>query len=207
MIRVMLADDHPALREGIKQRLERMPEIMVVGEAGSGSELLATLDGKPSPDVLLLDIRMPDFDIRKAIPRLRAHHPTTRILVVTAYDDQRNISQAIEAGVDGYLVKQEDMAIYAAAIRELAAGRTYFSQRVLGVALDNADMLRPSPRELEVLTWVVKDATTDEIANRLGISPRTVETHVKRACQKLGVTTRAAAVAKATQLGYISALD
>ena len=207
MISVAIADDHPPLREGIKQRLERQPDIRVIGEAGTGRELFAMLSEEPPPNVLVLDIRMPDFEILPAIPKIRTLCPKMGILIVTAHDDPTHINQVINAEVDGYVVKQEDMSIYATAIREIAAGRTYFSQRVVGVALDNAEIPTPSPRELEVLTLVAKDATTDDIAQRLGISPRTVETHVKRACRKLGVSTRAGAVGKAVQLGYISVLD
>ena len=207
MISVIIADDHPPLREGIKQRLERQPDIRVVGEAGTGHELFAVLSEEPSASVLVLDIRMPDFEILPAIPKIRTLCPKMGILIVTAHDDPTHINQVIDAEVDGYVVKQEDMSIYATAIREIAAGRTYFSQRVFGVALDNAEIPTSSPRELEVLTLVAKDATTDDIAQRLGISPRTVETHVKRACRKLGVSTRAGAVGKAVQLGYISVLD
>ena len=207
MISVIIADDHPPLREGIKQRLERQADIQVIGEAGDGQELFTLLSEEPSANVLVLDIRMPDFEILPAIPRIRTLCPKMGILIVTAHDDPTHISQLLAAGVDGYVVKQEDMSIYATAIRDIAAGRTYFSQRVFGVALDTADMPAPSPRELEVLTLVAKDATTDDIAQRLGISPRTVETHVKRACRKLGVSTRAGAVGRAVQLGYINVLD
>jgi DNA-binding NarL/FixJ family response regulator len=207
MIRVVIADDHPPLREGIKQRLEAQPDIQVVGEAGSGPELFAVLSQSPPPKVLVLDIQMPDFDLEKAISELQAQYPTMRILIVSAYDDKRHINQVMDAGVSGYVVKQEDMGIYVTAIREIAAGRTYFSQRVVGIALNTTELPSPSPRELEVLGLVARDATTDDIAYRLGISPRTVETHVKRVCRKLGVNTRAAAVGKAVQLGYINVLD
>ena len=207
MISVIIADDHPPLREGIKRRLEEQPDIRVIGEAGTGPELFAMLSREPLSDVLVLDIRMPDFEAVPAIPGIRTLCPKMGILIVSAHDDPTHINQMMEAEVDGYVVKQEDMSIYATAIREIAAGRTYFSQRVFGVALDNHDAMTPSARELEVLTLVAKDATTDDIAKRLGISPRTVETYVKRICEKLGARTRAGAVGKAVQLGYISVLD
>ena len=207
MIRVLIADDHPALREGIRRRLEEQPDIQVVGVAGSGPELFAALSQGLPPNILVLDIQMPEFDLRQAVKKLQTQYPSMSILVVSAYDDKRHVDQVMEAGVSGYVVKQEDMGIYVAAIRAIAAGRTYFSQQVVGVALDPAERPIPSDRELEVLTLVAKDATTDDIAHRLGISPRTVETHVKRACQKLGVNTRAAAVAKAVHFGFISVMD
>lgn len=208
MITVLIADDHPPLREGIKQRLERQDDIRVVGEAGTGPELFVLLnDASRSPDVLLLDIRMPEFDILKAIPKIRTRHPKTGILIVSAYDDHTHVNQLLDADVDGYLIKSEDMSTYVRAIRDVAAGRTHFSQRVFGLARATADLTRLSVREMEVLTFVARDATTQEIGASLGISPRTVETHIKRACQKLGVNSRAAAAAKAVQLGYISAID
>lgn len=208
MITVIIADDHPPLREGIKQRLERQTDIRVVGEAGTGPELFSLLhDTSHSPDVLLLDIRMPDFDILQAIPEIRSRCPRTGILIVSAYDDPTHVNQLMDADVDGYLIKSEDMGTYVRAIRDVAAGKTHFSQHIFGVARTTADIARLSPRELEVLTFVARDATTHEIGLRLGISSRTVETHIKRTCQKLGVNSRAAAAAKAVQLGYISAID
>lgn len=204
MIRVVIADDHPPLREGIKQRLEQQPNVQVVGEAGTGPELYAVLSQEPPPDVLVLDIQMPDFEARQAIPEFKARYPKMGILIVTAYGDPRNITQMMDAEVDGYLVKQEDMGTYVRAIREIAAGRTHYSQSVFNVTREYAGITAPSSRELEVLALVTKGATTNEIALQLGISARTVETHLKRVYQKLGVNNRAAAVAKAVQLGHLT---
>jgi DNA-binding NarL/FixJ family response regulator len=205
MIEVVLADDHPPLRAGIRQTLDREQDIRVVGEAGSGPELFTVLAQRSAPTVLLLDIRMPDFDIIEALPRLKLRYPGMRILIVTAHDDRTYISQLLDIGVDGYLIKDEGMGAYVRAVRDVADGRTYFSQRVIGAAVEALeDQASPSPKELQVLALVAQDATSAEIAERLYISPRTVDTHVRRACQKLGVKSRAAAVARAIELGLIT---
>lgn len=207
MIKVFIADDHPALRLGIKQRLDQYQDIRVVGEAGSGPELFAALRTPPPPDVLLLDIDMPEFNILRDLPEIRALCPQTKVLVVTVYDDTGHINQLITAGVKGYVVKQEPMGIYSTAIRELAAGRTYYSQRIMNVKLDIAGQDTPTKREREVLSLAARDATTNEIAAQLGISPNSVQTYIRRAFRKLGVNSRQGAVAKAVELGYISSFD
>jgi NarL family two-component system response regulator YdfI len=206
-IDVVIADDHPVIREGLKHRLERRPDIRVVGEAADGPGLFTLLSEISTPRVLVLDMSMPDFVIREAMPILRARYPKMKILILTVHNDQRNILQMIDAGVDGYLIKGESMDTYIPAVRKVAAGERFFSQDTFSVALEDAKTPTPSPRELEVLALIAQDATTDEIARRLDISPRTVDTHVRRACQKLGVSGRAAAVAKAVQLGYVKAME
>jgi two-component system, NarL family, response regulator NreC len=204
MIDVMIADDHPAFREGIRPRLDRQQDIRIVREASDGPELFALLSENPPPDVLLLDISMPGFEVLRAIPRLRVRYPQMKILIVTAHDDEARIRQLIDAGVDGYLIKDEDMDTYVRAVRDVAAGKKYFSQRTFEVAIDSANSSMPSPRELEILALVAQDVTTDEIARRLLISSSTVNTHIARVFRKLGVNSRAAAVAKVVQLGYIT---
>jgi two-component system, NarL family, response regulator NreC len=201
---VMIADDHPAFREGIRPRLDRQQDIRIVREASDGPELFALLSENPPPDVLLLDISMPGLEVLRAIPRLRVQYPQMKILIVTAHDDEARIRQLIDAGVDGYLIKDEDMETYVRAVRDVAAGKRYFSQRTFEVAIDSANSSMPSPRELEILALVARDVTTDEIARRLLISSSTVNTHIARVFRKLGVNSRAAAVAKVVQLGYIT---
>jgi DNA-binding NarL/FixJ family response regulator len=204
MIDVMIADDHPVFHEGIRPRLERQEDIRVVQETNNGPELFATLSENPPPDVLMLDIRMPDFEILRAIPRLRVQYPRMKILIVTAHDDEARIRQLIDVGVDGYLIKDENPDTYVRAVRDVAAGKKYFSQRTFEVAIDSAGSSVPSARELEILELAAQDIKTDEIARRLLISSSTVNTHLARVYRKLGVNSRTAAVAKVVQLGYIT---
>jgi DNA-binding NarL/FixJ family response regulator len=204
MIDVMIADDHPVFHEGIRPRLDRQEDIRVVGEASDGPTLFAVLSENPPPDVLMLDISMPRFEILQAIPKLRVRHPRMKILIVTAHDDEAWIRRMIDAGVDGYLIKDEDPDIFVRAVRDVAAGKKYFSQRTFEVAIDSADSTVPSARELEILALAAQDITTAEIAKRLLISSSTVNTHFARVYRKLGVGSRTAAVARAVQLGYIT---
>ena len=202
MIRVVVADDHPPLREGVKHALNSDRGIRVVGEAGSGPELDAALG--LAPDVLLLDISMPDFNALEQVPRLRARYPEMKIVVVTAYDNETFV-QRLMGEVHGYLLKEEDMDAYARAVHEVSKGRKYFTDRALDLALNSPELPRLSDRELQVLGLAARGIKTADIAEELFISTRTVDSHVENACQKLGVRNRTAAVAKAIELELITA--
>ena len=202
MIRVVVADDHPPLREGVKHALNSDRGIRVVGEAGSGPELEAALG--LAPDVLLLDISMPDFNALEQVPRLRARYPEMKIVVVTAYDNETFV-QRLMGEVHGYLLKEEDMDAYARAVHEVSKGRKYFTDRALDLALNSPELPRLSERELQVLGLAARGIKTADIAEELFISTRTVDSHVENACQKLGVRNRTAAVAKAIELELITA--
>jgi DNA-binding NarL/FixJ family response regulator len=201
MIRVVVADDHPPIREGVKQALDREPDIRVVGEAGSGPELETAL--RRTPDVLLLDIRMPEFDALAQVPDLRMRYPEMKIIIVTAYESEV-FAQRLMGDVHGYLLKAEGMDAYAKAVQVVTQGRKFFSDRALDLAFNSPEVPKLSPRELEVLKLAAQGLRTTEIAERLFISSRTVETHVDNANDKLGVRNRTAAVAKAIELGLIS---
>ena len=198
----MVADDHPPLREGVKHALNSDRGIRVVGEAGSGPELDAALG--LAPDVLLLDISMPDFNALEQVPRLRARYPEMKIVVVTAYDNETFV-QRLMGEVHGYLLKEEDMDAYARAVHEVSKGRKYFTDRALDLALNSPELPRLSERELQVLGLAARGIKTADIAEELFISTRTVDSHVENACQKLGVRNRTAAVAKAIELELITA--
>ena len=198
----MVADDHPPLREGVKHALNSDRGIRVVGEAGSGPELEAALD--LAPDVLLLDISMPDFDAFEQVPRLRARYPEMKIVVVTAYDNETFV-QRLMGEVHGYLLKEEDMDAYARAVHEVSKGRKYFTERALNLALNSPELPKLSDRESQVLRLAARGMKTVDMAEQLFISTRTVDSHVENACQKLGVRNRTAAVAKAIELELITA--
>lgn len=205
MIKILIADDHPSHRAGIVAKLNQEPDMRVVGEVGAGPELFDSLAQMETPHILLLDIQMPDFDVIEAVPRLRATYPAMKILIVTAYADQKSIGDLLDMGVDGYLLKGEPLSIYPVAVLDTAAGKHFFSRPVTDTwfADRNRKAVRLSRREAEVLQLVADGATSGEIGRRLSISAKTVDTHVERICHKLGVSNRPGAVARSCKLGLI----
>jgi DNA-binding NarL/FixJ family response regulator len=206
MLTVAVIDDHPATRLGIISALNEVPDIKVVGEASSGPELAALLR-ESVPDVLLLDINMPEFDVSEAVLRMREQVPQMRIIIVTIHEDEKHVCGLVELGVDGYLIKEEPMTEYVKAIRAVSAGGTYFSQRVVPIMWglnSNGSTPTLTPRELEVLELMATGAKADAIAEELFITPRTVTTHATNIYRKLGATNRAAAVRQAIKYGLIS---
>ena len=205
MLTVAVVDDHPALRLGVIGILKQIPSIEVVGEAGSGTELTALLEDG-APDVLLLDISMPGFDIFQAIPRMQKAYPEMQIIIVTIHEDEKHVRRLVELGVSGYLIKEEPLTEYVKAIHAVAAGGTYFSQRIIPVMVANSNAGTPvlTPREMEVLDLLATSAATPEIAARLFITTRTATTHMTNIYRKLQVKSRTAAVLKAIELGLIS---
>ena len=206
MLTVAVIDDHPATRLGIIAALKKVADIEVIGEAGSGPELAALLEVS-APDVLLLDINMPDFNVFEAVPRMQKQYSQMRIIIVTIQEDEKHVCGLVEVGVDGYLIKEEPMTEYVKAIRAVSSGGTYFSQRVVPIMWGlNSNESTPSltPRELEVLELMATGAKADAIAEELFITPRTVTTHASNIYRKLGATNRAAAVRQAIKFGLIS---
>jgi len=206
VIKVIIADDHPAFRVGIRQILEQARDIQVLAEASDGPELSAMLSRNPSTDVLLLDIEMGDFKVYEAVRLMGTEYPCLKVLIVTAYDERRRILRLIELGVKGFMLKDERLNMYAHAIREIASGRTYFSARVAHVALtaNGRGAIVFSPREFEVLTLAADGLSSTAIGTQLGISSKTVDTHAERACRKLGAKNRTTAVLRAIELGLIT---
>ncbi|GAA1811955.1 response regulator transcription factor [Actinomadura chokoriensis] len=203
MLRVMIVDDHPIVREGLRGMLAAEPDIEVAGEAASGDEAVALVP-RIAPDVVLMDLRMPSGDGVSAIERLPGH----RILVLTTFQDDADIVRAIEAGAAGYLLKDASRAVLAAAVRDAAAGRRVLSPEVSArlAAVDET----PAPpvlstREAEVLALVAEGLTNAQIGERLYIGQATVKTHLLRIFTKLGVSDRTAAVVAALQHGLIPA--
>lgn len=203
--RVLIVDDHPVVREGLRGMVDAEPDLAVVGEAGSGAEAV-TMAESLCPDVILMDLRMPDGDGVTATQQILAASPTVRIVVVTTYESDSDILRAVEAGAAGYLLKDATRAELAAAVHDAAEGRTVLAPSV-------ADRLvsfvrRPPPatltsRELDVLTLVARGLTNAEIGTRLHISEATVKTHLLRTFQKLEVSDRTAAVTTAMTLGLL----
>ncbi|MET4428347.1 response regulator transcription factor [Mycolicibacterium sp. 624] len=205
MTTVLLVDDHPVVREGLRGMIDAEPDLSVVGEAGSGIEAVSMAQSL-CPDVILMDLRMPDVDGVTATERILATSPGIRIVVVTTYESDSDILRAVEAGAAGYLLKDATRAELAAAVRDAADGKTVLAPSV-------ADRLvrfvrRPPPaslssREVDVLALVSEGLTNADIGRRLHISEATVKTHLLRAFNKLGVSDRTAAVTTAMSLGLL----
>lgn len=206
-IKVLLADDHPVVREGLRGMLATEPDIDVVAEARSGIEA-AAMAAASGPDVILMDLRMPDGDGVDAIGRLRADGNAARIIVLTTYDTDSDIIRAVEAGATGYLLKDTPRADLVQAIRAAARGETVLAPVVAGRLVARVARGGPPPealsaRETEVLALVARGLTNAAIGRALFVSEATVKTHLTRACTKLGVAGRTAAVTKAIQIGAL----
>lgn len=206
MIRVMLVDDHPVVREGLRGMLEAEPDLTVVAEAGSGEEAVAQARVTET-DVILMDLRMRDLDGVGATERILAGNPRTRVVVLTTYETDADILRAVEAGASGYLLKDASRADLANAVRAAARGETVLAPSVAGRLVNQ--VRRPatqslSAREVEVLALVAKGLTNADIGRALHISEATVKTHLLRTFGKLGVSDRTAAVTTAMALGLLS---
>lgn len=198
-IRVMIADDHAVVRQGIRIVLEEVEGLQVVGEAGDGDEALA-MGRELSPDVILLDVTMPGRTGLEVTRELREQGVEAAILILSMHDDPEYVLQAVRAGADGYVLKDVAPAELRKAIQTVHDGREYFAERVthqLSVGL-RAELEREqrksrleslTARETEVLLLVADGLTNREIADRLDISPRTVETHRERLMTKLRIRT------------------
>lgn len=200
LIRILLADDHPPLRAGLAAILNSQPDFTVVAEAGSGSE---AVDVSEKVAVYILDLRMPDGDGIATIKRLIARDPSTRVLVLTTYDNEEDIFQALESGARGYLLKDTTKEELIEAVRQVHRGERYLPQAVAARLADR--LIRPSltPRELDVLRLVSRGRSNKEMASAMFISEETVKTHMKALFQKLGVHDRAEAVSVSLQRGII----
>ncbi|MEU3708633.1 response regulator [Streptomyces catenulae] len=200
-VRILLCDDHAVVRAGLLALLDSAPGIEVVGEAGTGEETLA-LAAKVRPDVVLMDLQLGEgIDGVETTRRLTAAGPVPHVLVLTTYDTDADITRAIEAGATGYLLKAERPEELFAAIRAAAQGRTALSAPVAGRVM--AQMRRPRPaltdRERDILAQLAQGLGNRSIAKALFISEATVKTHLGRIYDKLGVETRAGAVAVAKE--------
>jgi DNA-binding NarL/FixJ family response regulator len=205
VIRLMIADDHPVVREGLKGMLAGEPDMEVVGEAGSGSEAIVVARTQ-RPDVILMDLRMPDGDGVAATTAIRAEAGAPAVIVLTTYDTDADILRAVEAGATGYLLKDTPRADLVRAIRSASAGETVLAPAVAGRLVSRVRGPQPealSARETEVLALVARGLTNVQIGRALYVSEATVKTHLVRACAKLGVTGRTAAVTRAMELGAL----
>ncbi len=204
-VRVLLVDDHPVVRDGLRGVLEGAGGFEVVGEAGDGRQALRMV-GAARPDVVLMDLRMPVLDGVGATAALRAEHPEVPVLVLTTYDRDADIVRAIDAGATGYLLKDAPREELHRAVRAAARGETVLAPAVaarLVGRLRGPAAGELSAREREVLGHVARGRTNREIAAALVVSEATVKTHLLNAFAKLGVDDRTAAVVTALERGEL----
>jgi DNA-binding NarL/FixJ family response regulator len=204
MIRVLLVDDHPVVRTGVRGMLVTEPEIEVVGEAGSGAEAVA-MAAVLVPDVVLMDLRMPGVDGVTATGRILAANRSIKVVVLTTYETDADILRAVEAGAVGYLLKDASPAQLAGAVLAAARGETVLAPSVAARLVSNVRGPAPSlsAREVEVLRLVGRGMTNADIGRALFISEATVKTHLLRMFHKLGVSDRTAAVTSALARGFL----
>jgi DNA-binding NarL/FixJ family response regulator len=204
-IRLVIADDHPVVRDGLRGMFAGASDIEVVGEAADGAEAVAVAE-RTDPDVVLLDLRMPGLDGVGAIKKLRAVGIAARVLVVTTYDTDADVLPAIEAGATGYLLKDVSRDELLRAVRAAAHGEPVLAPAVADVLMSRvrAPVHEPlTPREIEVLRLVARGTSNRDAAAALFVSEATVKTHLLHIYAKLGVNDRAAAVALAVERGLV----
>jgi len=205
-VRILIVDDHPVVRFGLRGMLEAYDDLRVVGEAGSGDEAIVVAAAL-RPDVVLMDLRMPGTDGATATARVRREHPGMRVLVLTTYEGDADILRAIEAGATGYLLKDTPIDTLTEAIRAAARGETVLAPLVAARLVTH--MQAPAgeqltPREVQVLDLVARGLSNSEIGRQLYIGEATVKTHLLRTFVKLGVNDRTAAVTTAISRGIIT---
>ncbi len=209
-IKLMIVDDHTVVRDGLASMLERQDDFQVVGQASNGLEAVERV-AAVQPDVILMDLRMPELDGVEAMRRISGERPETRFLVLTTYDSDEYIFDAIEAGAKGYLLKDTSREDLFEAIRAVHRGESGIEPGVAARVLDRfAQLSREeaqapllSEREMEVLQLIATGSANKEIAVSLSITESTVKTHVANIFQKLDVSGRTEAVTHALQIGII----
>ena len=206
-IRVLIVDDHPVVRDGLRGMLAGDPHFEVLGEAATGAEAVTVAEAR-QPDVVLMDLRMPQMDGVTAIATLRERGVPSRVLVLTTYDTDSDVLPAIKAGATGYLLKDAPREELFRAVVAAHRGESVLSPSVAGRLMGRlrapaADKEPLSQRELEVLALIARGCSNRETAGKLFISEATVKTHLLHAYAKLGVRDRAAAVAAAFERGLL----
>ncbi|MEL6673818.1 MAG: response regulator transcription factor [Bacteroidota bacterium] len=205
-IRVFLVDDHQIILDGLQALLSSIADIEVVGEANSGRELLQRLP-LTKVEVILMDVDMPHMDGREATQQVKRHFPDLKVIILSMHHSQEMVRKLMQAGANGYVLKNADQAEVVQAIRQVKAGKSYFSGQItetlLQPQLEEASTATLTSREREILILVAEGFTNIEIGNQLHISPRTVDSHRTNLMKKLSVNNVAGLIRYAFRKGMI----
>jgi len=210
MIKLLIADDHLIIRQGLRLIIETETDFELIGEASDGAEALK-LCKKLKPHVVLMDLRMPNMDGLTAIEKLRVEQPEIAVVILTTFNEDELMLRGLQAGARGYLLKDTDRSTLFDTIRAAARGETLLKPEIMARVLsqrnttkvESTASINLTDRELEVLEAVARGERSKEVASHLGISERTVKAHLASIYQKLEVDSRAAAIAVAAQNGLL----
>ena len=207
-MRILIVDDHPVTRDGLRTALGMADDIEVAGEASSGEEAVNVVE-EVRPDVVFMDVRMPGMNGIQATRMIRERHPETKVVLFTIDESRASVAEAIQAGVSGYLLKDASVGELINAARQAMQGKAVIHPSLTQAFIEEVQLVdRPpeaplSPREIEILQKIAYGSTTKEVADQLGISFHTVKTHLERIFEKLGANDRAQAVAIAIRQGLV----
>jgi len=199
---VLVVDDHALLRTGVANIINQESDLHVVAEASNGLEAVQAFE-RHHPDVTLLDLRMPVMEGVEAVRQIRERDPHAKVIVLTTYDTDDDISRALKAGAKAYVLKDISADGLIACIHDVLAGKTYLAPAAAAKLAEGVTRIQLTPRELTALRLMADGKANKEIANELGISERTVKTHLGHLFEKLGVTSRTEAVKIATRRGLV----
>jgi two-component system NarL family response regulator len=200
--RVLVVDDHSLLRTGVANIINQEPGFAVVAEASNGREAVEAFVAH-QPDVVLMDLRMPEMEGVEAVRRIREIDPQARVIVLTTYDADEDIARALQAGAKAYILKDIAADALVACIRTVLAGRSYLAPAAAAKLAERVTQVQLTPRELAALQLVASGQSNKEIATALDISERTVKSHLAHLFDKLHVTSRTEAVRVATRRGLV----
>jgi DNA-binding NarL/FixJ family response regulator len=199
---VLVVDDHALLRTGVANIINQEPDLHVIAEASNGQEAIDAFE-RYRPDVTLLDLRMPVMEGVEAVRQIRERDPLAKVIVLTTYDTDEDISRALKAGAKAYVLKDISADLLIECIHDVLAGKTYLAPQAAAKLAEGVTRVQLTPRELSTLRLIADGRSNKEIANELQISERTVKTHLGHLFAKLGVTSRTEAVKIATRRGLV----
>jgi DNA-binding NarL/FixJ family response regulator len=199
---VLVVDDHVLVRTGVANIISHEPGLQVVAEAANGAEAVAAFE-RHRPDVTLLDLRMPVMEGVEAVRQIRLRDPQAKVIVLTTYDTDEDITRALKAGAKAFVLKDISAGGLIACIHDVLAGKTYLAPTAAAKLAEGVARVQLTPRELSTLRLMADGRSNKEIANELGISERTVKTHLGHLFEKLGVTSRTEAVKVAARRGLV----
>ena len=200
--KVLVVDDHVLVRTGVANIISHEPDLEVVAEAANGAEAVAAFE-RHRPDVTLLDLRMPVMEGVEAVRQIRLRDPLAKVIVLTTYDTDEDITRALKAGAKAYVLKDISASALVDCIHDVLAGKTYLAPTAAAKLAEGVARVQLTPRELATLRLMADGRSNKEIAGTLGISERTVKTHLGHLFEKLGVTSRTEAAKVAARRGLV----